>query len=303
MKLNEGEIHSFQVLKRIDIPNEGEFFTLRHQSGRRLLLSAQTYNHYSITPGNTIFCKIDKVNCSGKVYLEPMHPIYEEGKDYEFEIILRESNNDGEEVGLFVIDCFGNQIYVPISNSTITLYQKTITLTISRIKKGIPILSHPSFIKKNKELSSICGKKLQFNVLGIGKNIDNEEVFLLINDAGYRSELKVKHYKSYGIEIGNTLECEVYSYNHLGVLKVEPKNPFYEVGKEYNFIVVCNEIEDNSIDDENVILIVEDRSANNCGVLLKSNIYNELKQKPSIKCRVVGFRRGRPKLEFVQNAQ
>ncbi len=40
MKLTEGETYLFRVIKYANLPDEGDFFVLRHESGRRILLSA-----------------------------------------------------------------------------------------------------------------------------------------------------------------------------------------------------------------------------------------------------------------------
>ena len=69
MKFIEGETYEFEVLKLVDLPEEGVFYLLRHQSGRRLMLPFKSYQYYGIEPGRRIECRVDKVNCTGKVYL------------------------------------------------------------------------------------------------------------------------------------------------------------------------------------------------------------------------------------------
>jgi hypothetical protein len=298
MKLSEGEIHNFQVVKLVDIPEEGEFFVLRHESGRRVLLSSQTYRHYNIKPGKSIACKIDKVNCSGKVYLEPKHPIYKENEEYEFEVLsCNKEKDDHEYLTLIVADSFNNQIKVLVSESFELNEQKKIQLKVTRIKKGVPILIHPTLSYNSDHFSRIIGGKMLFFVKGMNKNDNNEDVYILTNNLGYSSELKVKHYQSYGFKPGDEIECTVYSHKNQKFLKVEPINPFYELGKEYNFKVVKDNLEYSDNDEDDLFLIVEDITGKKCGVQVIRSQYKFLKQKPSIKCRVIGYRKGRPKLE------
>lgn len=108
MKFVEGEEHSFQVINLAELPDEGTFFVLRHASTRRLLLPYETYKKYKIEIGTQLICRIDRVNCTGKVFLEPKHPIYIEGLTYNFPII---SHNNSF---ITVNDCFANEIRVEV---------------------------------------------------------------------------------------------------------------------------------------------------------------------------------------------
>jgi len=302
MKLSEGEIYDFQVVKLVLIPEEGEFFVLRHKSGRRILLSAKTYRHYGIEPGKSIVCRIDKVNCSGKVYLEPVHPIYKENEEYSFEVLAcTKENVDLEYFTLTVADFFKNQIKVLISEFIDVIEQKKVLLKVTRIKKGVPILVHPTLYMFSNRFSGLIGKKMHFVVRGINKKEDKEDVYILTNDEGYQSYLKVKHYQSYGFKFGDIIECNVYGYNQQESLKVEPVNPFYELGKAYDFKVISDSSKYIDNQDDDLILIVEDVTGKKCGVQIDRVLINNFKQKPSIKCQVVGFRRGRPKLEKFKN--
>ncbi|MCK9332560.1 MAG: hypothetical protein M0Q19_05200 [Candidatus Cloacimonetes bacterium] len=142
MKLNEGEVYPFQVLKKLTMPEEGDFLQLRHSSsGRRILLSAEHYDKYGIEPGTTIQCKVDRVNCTGKVFLEPLHPLYTEGNTYSFDII--EVDNNEEQPGMMLVkvkDLFDNTIEVTCPEKVLTTSNK-IALKVESIRKGIPTLT------------------------------------------------------------------------------------------------------------------------------------------------------------------
>ena len=292
MKFNEGEIHEFSVLKRLEVPEEGEFYLLRHKTGRRLMLPLKTYKHYGIDIGQTIECRIDKVNCTGKVYLEPKHPVYEEGGVYQFKVSRISQGLDGKHK-LVLKDCFDNQIEVFISK---ILYKPgdIVELTVDRIKKGIPLVFFPTIdhnsLSLKKELVDRC---LHFEVKEIYTNSEGDELYVLEDKEHNYAEIKLKHYKKYGFTVGDTIDCNVYGVESSGRLKVEPLHPHYAIGEKYLFNVYGTE---NSLTDESLkILIVKDMFDNKCGMPIKNE--TNIHQTHQVSCRVLGFRKGRPKLE------
>lgn len=141
LKLIEGKYYKFKVLKTVNLPDEGDFYMLRHQSGRRLLLPVEPYNNYCIGSNCTIECRVDKINCSGKVFLEPRHPVYIEGETYDF--IVHQTSVKGVTLNdtVTVHDVFNNKIHInwPISSQTPKI-GANIKLRVDRLKNGVPIL-------------------------------------------------------------------------------------------------------------------------------------------------------------------
>jgi hypothetical protein len=106
-----------------------------------LLLPVEPYNNYCIGGNSTIECRIDKINCSGKVFLEPRHPVYIEGETYDF-IVHRASIKDVTlNDTVTVHDIFNNAVHInwPISSQTPKI-GANIKLRVDRLKNGIPIL-------------------------------------------------------------------------------------------------------------------------------------------------------------------
>jgi len=93
---SEGEWHCFKVLKQIRIPGEDMYYLLESPLGNRLLLTAKYYSSYGIVAGAIIKCIVDKINCSGKIYLEPAHPYYKVGDRYIFQVTGNEQFTDGK---------------------------------------------------------------------------------------------------------------------------------------------------------------------------------------------------------------
>jgi hypothetical protein len=78
MELKEGNIFRFKVEKKITLP-DGEYFILLAEFNNKYLLPAKYYSEYNIQIGQEITCSIDRINCNGKVFLEPQNPIYSIG--------------------------------------------------------------------------------------------------------------------------------------------------------------------------------------------------------------------------------
>lgn len=288
MKFVEGEEHSFQVINLAELPDEGTFFVLRHASTRRLLLPYETYKKYKIEIGTQLICRIDRVNCTGKVFLEPKHPIYIEGLTYNFPII---SHNNSF---ITVNDCFANEIRVEVPEDiSVKGNLSEINLKVLKVKKGKPILS---FIDDSRNrFDYLTGKSLTFLISAISKNNFDEDVYVLKSNMLPKAELKVRHYTNYGFTIGYQVEAKVLGINEYGLLKVEPKNPFYSLGELYEFTI--NSFEMSESDSEPVVVVADDRGTK-IGIPITGSDKVKLNEKTRIFCRVIGFRKGKPKLEI-----
>lgn len=295
MKLEEGESYDFQVLKRVNIADEGDFFMLRHKSGRRLLIPENYYSKYNIRVGSNIVCKVDKVSCTGKVYLEPQHPFYKEGEEYYFtnldKVFHGEPDGNEEKLSILVKDIFNNPIKV-LCNCNGDKQLNEILLRVERIKKGIPELICPCEIQLF-DCKNLIGESINFSITGIRKNTRSEDEYTLVSENGYNSHLKLKHFKNYGFSIGDVINCIIYDCSSLGELKVEPEHPYYKTGIIYNFQiyrVVTEDLGENTV-------TVKDIYGNLCGLQVGLADLDKVKEKTQLECRVIGFRKGKPKLE------
>ncbi|HDP55191.1 MAG TPA: hypothetical protein ENN24_05885, partial [Bacteroidetes bacterium] len=209
MKLLEGKYYLFKVLKIVEIPEEGDFYLLKHKSGRRLLLPVSMYANYPIIPNSTIECRVDKVNCTGKVFLEPKHPHYSEGKFYDFIVKNTVKNDCDIENSITVTDVFNNEIRIewPIAKK-LPKVNTTVRLKVERVKKGIPVLVIETSKHANGIAENFLDEIFSFNVskvLSKGK----EQYFLLVeNKHEQKAYLKAKHYKHYNIKLNSNILCK-----------------------------------------------------------------------------------------------
>ena len=80
----EGQTYKYMIKNHIDLSKNEKFYVLEDQAGRKQLLNSEYYEKYNFKIGQSINCRLDHINCSGKIFLEPEHPFYMEGKVYDF---------------------------------------------------------------------------------------------------------------------------------------------------------------------------------------------------------------------------
>jgi hypothetical protein len=140
VKLTEGKKYNFLVEKELILPDDSIHFLVTGPDAKKYLIAAARYSQYGITTGNMIKCKVDKINCRGKVFLEPENPWYSEGRSYEFQLAGMEAHTDnsGRNHNVVVVtDINGNKISIPEGVvKSVPEPGSLINLKIIRISKG-----------------------------------------------------------------------------------------------------------------------------------------------------------------------
>lgn len=113
--------------------------------GIRHMVPFVYYKNYHIEPGMEVVCRVDHVNCTGRIFLEPEHPFYIPGETGQFHVrsVALNENNESDLIGITVSDVFGNEIRCEIDlwNNGNIKPGDTIELRIQGVKKGRPILN------------------------------------------------------------------------------------------------------------------------------------------------------------------
>jgi len=294
MKFELGEWYLFSITGLAYIPDKGEYYILLHEDGRKMLLKTDYYVKYNFNIGQNIQCRVDKVNCTGQVFLEPKHPHYIEGQSYSF-VILGSVLNEDDTISLIVRDIYENQIQVVVNDENKEQHNSTINLKVERIKKGTPILSYSSSANflNNSNVSDNIALKITAIV-----NYNSEEYYSLADGERIVSRLKVKHYKHYGLNVGKSITCIWRGYDSTGLIRVEPENPWYKIGESYKFVVKGFEDYIDLSGESVRVAIVLDVMGNKCAVKIEDAYYKQIINLQEIICKVVGFRKGRPQLEI-----
>lgn len=298
MKFEVGAWYLFKIEKVSDVLEKGIYYVLQHESGRKMLLNAQYYVKYKFKIGQIIECRVDKVNCTGQVFLEPRHPVYDEGSIYSFKKLSIKENVD-KTFCLLVKDVFDNEIEVFLSEKH-EKHELTddeyLSLKVDRIKKGLPSLVFPITLEIKSQIQYSDNLSLQVVAI-VSEN--TEDYYSLADSLGKAiSRLKVRYYKHYGLMVGNKCTCKIIGYSANGLLLIEPENPWYKIGEIYPFRIYSIEDYINLNGDEEKNILLLDKSNNKCGVSVSVEQLKQIGNKNELKCKVIGFRKGRPQLEI-----
>lgn len=136
-----GTKYKFEIIDEIDFFSEDKYYVLSDPFNRKHLLKSDLYKKYNFNKGEFINCNVDKINCQGRVYIEPEHPIYKVGKFYNFSFVRKDKirNKRGDMKNVLVFkDDLGNEAYSFVNN--IELYnlfnEQEINAKVIMIKKA-----------------------------------------------------------------------------------------------------------------------------------------------------------------------
>lgn len=290
-KLREGEVHLFNVDKKLTTPDKNKYFVLAGPGERKFLLPAKTYSHYDIKVGNRIKCRVDKINCNGEIFLEPENPYYREGEYYLFDVVETALRTDvsGNDIGMLVVkDCFANRIFIPAGDDNPAPGTK-VKLRVDRISKGRLFL-YP-YGRKHSHLKLRAGRYYEFLVEKITSGLDDLDYFVIRDPAGDRHLLPKAYYEYYGIRPGQKLRGKVVKYSSNGEKIIEPENPYYKPGTFIRLKVVYTER--NSVNSLFTVGLEDKLGFTHCIETPTPP------QKETVRCRITRIKKGRPLLEPV----
>ncbi len=89
--LREGDIIKVSYQKKIVLPDDKTYFLVTDETQKKFLLPFIVEWERVFSNSADFFCVVDKINCTGKIYLEPLHPNYQIGKKYPFRYIWSKS--------------------------------------------------------------------------------------------------------------------------------------------------------------------------------------------------------------------
>lgn len=293
-KFKEGEIHPFKITGFTEMPGTDEsFYILENPFGGKHLLKSVHYKHYNLELNHEVICKIDKINCSGKIYLEPENPIYKEGEIYNFTFVklIEQLNSVGEkEKAAVVKNQFNEDVICSLpKDCQLSGNIKNLQCKVLRIKKGELYLAIPEIQNKKPKI----GKNYWFDLIDMKPLENNIEHYILRDEFGNLYSLKKDMYQHYGFKTGQKIQCTVTKYNADAHLKIEPIHPHYQIGESYLFKYLYSEEDLNPLGEKEIALIVEDFYGVETKVrtLHSNKIPDPIPE--YINCKVDGIRKGK----------
>jgi hypothetical protein len=292
MRLEEDKSYSFTIVKSIVLPGGEVNLILAGPDGRKYLLPVERYGEYNLETKTEIICKVDKINCSGKVFLEPEHPHYTEGESYFFIFAGGPLANIGsdEDKTVEVSDFTGRGFSVPASLLKGNMSADgRVRLRVERISKGKIFFAPP---KTRDDLENLEeGRTYRFSVDRIISGPDYETYYVVIDINGREHLLNIRYYSHYGLNPGSEFTGRVIRFGHDRNRTIEPDNPWYVPGEVIEVTVGSSVASETG---EGFIAEVFDGKGFSHRLLLDT-----LPETPVIRCRIVKLKKGWPVLEPV----
>jgi hypothetical protein len=300
-KLQEGQYLDFEVVKSLEIDRDQKFWVLRDPLGYKVLLPYELYKDYGIQKGETINCRIDRVNCNGKVFLEPRHPYYREGEVYNFPLVDVETSSSllGDNVFFYIVkDVHNNHLKVNASLLSDQPAPQIVQCFVERVKKGRLLLKLQRQEEKSLRESFRSWRLFQVT----GESYDPEEkqkYFIAADSLDQKYLISKKHFSSYEITLGKQVKCKISQLSVHGVYLLEPEHPIYKEGEQYKFEI--SHLEQMEFSDNNVqdFLVVNDCFDEKVKIEITSGELSGLKDKTHVYARVNSIEKSRPDLSLV----
>jgi hypothetical protein len=256
-RLSEGHIYKFRVIGVVTGPDDKDYFKLKDPNGVRHLLSKELYHNYPFEENQDIQCRIDRINCSGKIYIEPLHPFYEYNRCYMFPVIRFDEvlNTSAEtETHAVLLDKLGSEINIPIEDLPPgTRVGDFVKARVVRIKKGRIYVSTDDDADRFPELKH--GDRQLFQIVGVKTYGDGYDFFVLKDDKNRATRLRIKFYQKYGLAIGKSLYCRMIRLPD--AVFFEPDHPLFEPGMDYEFDVIGQKLVNNYPEGEAEMLVLK----------------------------------------------
>lgn len=302
-RLQEGESYPFRIVNVMTMPETNdEYYIMEEFSGKRLLMAAHHYKNYDLSAGQEIICRVDRINCNGKIFLEPRHPYYHEGEIYDFDLIRYDRITDplGEEQDVVVVkDIYYNEVNcLSRDRSFNTGGSGKVRCRVDQIKKGRLLLVHPDINKENELLNE--GDTYRFKIIDTDKIINDEAYYVLVGPFNEKHLIRKENYEEYGLEKGRYINCIVDKINSQGKYSLEPEHPYYIIGNTYDFVFVRKDLLDTSYGKREPVLIVKDIFGKENYVFFHDENITDISGSLVLRCRVDKFRRGKLHLSVIE---
>lgn len=291
IRLKEGKTYPFRITGITELPDGTEHFVLSDPNRVKHLLERKWYTHYNFDIGQLVTCRIDKINCSGKIYIEPLHPYYALGKEYDFAVrrIPESGKNENRRLVVFE-DIFGNEILLSLVLFSGQIQPgQAVRLKVTRIRNGKIFLSEPEFdIGTTSGLKT--GEEYVFNISDFIDDPGNRSYFVITTGNGSKFKLRSKYYEKYGLKKGQKINCRLISKGK--ELFFEPRHPVYEINKHYDFEVVGEKVIQRYPDMEKQVYVLRHDYGKDI-ILPLENVHKRLIGNNKINCIIKDIQKAR----------
>ena len=105
IQLEQGKVYLFKLYKKIESPDETNYYVMIDPFCNKHLIPVGYYLQYNLEIGKSYLCKVDKINCLGRIFIEPPHPFYKENENYLFEFVkkIEKRHNSGNIYNYYLL--------------------------------------------------------------------------------------------------------------------------------------------------------------------------------------------------------
>jgi len=301
--LTEGTSHPFMLLGQMEFGKGELYFVLRDPLGYKMLMPAGFYENYGFTEGQEIICRVDKINCNGRMFLEPQNPWYKEGEVYEFDVVSygHRKNIAGNHEWYYLVSDRGGRYWRvnrPVSKTAVDFPEK-VACRIERIKKGRLYLQLAGPAPEHPLLKD--GKTYAFTIAEEKVNPDDGFSYYILEDSSRRRFLlQKKYYVNYRLIKGHRIQCRVDGTMGDGYPFLEPIHPHYRPDEVYDFPV--DRLEEYIFSDgtRQKVIVLKDKLGEEIKVRVDEAAANRWAPFRNLRCKVLKIRKSRLEVEILQ---
>gem|GEM_PF-569193 len=294
--LREGQSYPFTCKELVELADRRKYYLFLDPNGFKHLLPESQYRHYGFKEDQQFTCRVDKINCNGRVYIEPLHPLFREGEVYDFTFVEHSeklASTGNLQRYMTVRDANGNSCSFPVID-TAKRYSSgdKVRLKVMLIRKGKIFLT--DLLSSGPEQQLETGRTYEFLITGERDYGEKHLYFLLRGPFGDLHLLRKKHYVSYGLAEGLTVTCKVIA-SPAALHHLEPLHPFHREGEACVFDVLGVEYIERYPEKKVAVAVIYDRMDHKYYIPLDESGYSQ-KKPEKLYCSVEGIYKGRLQL-------
>ena len=279
--IKEGTIISVEIIGEAITPKGDHVYIASFQS-KRFMLSKKLLHNKNIQIGQFVDCYVDKINCSGQIFIEPISDKLAIGNTISLTVLGNIAVSDSLQNTKYHVEL---QTKNGIQSEIISYYKidsPTLECKIIGLKNAKLLVEDISNLQ-------VYNQKNQIYEFQVIREIDVAEIgkSLYVRDAHHNSHIiPYSIFKHYNLRTKQKISCRVLGFDKFFNLKLEPKHPYYEIGNSYFFKTIRM---DSSIDElGNIIqiLIVVDKLGKEANIVQLPNNYKQTEEVEAIVYRI-----------------
>lgn len=250
----EGNIITVKIIGETTTPKGEEVFIVIHLN-HKFLLSKETFTKTQPQIGQFVECIVDKVNCSGKIFLQAIKSITPIGTIEKFSVLHKNIVHDSLSQKKYQ--------YSLLSNNGLRIHLISYSDTSSNIIKCKITGQNKSKLIIESLIPGITNyhfeQVLSFKIIKTN-DVDNIGLCYIVEDLFKRKHIiSIAKYAHYNLNLGQNIQCRLLGFDKRFNLKLEPVNPIYEIGKQYIFETIRIEESKDDLGNNIRLLVVKDQ--------------------------------------------